>query len=92
MKRSVTRIIFRAIAIGFVGYVLFTLIALRVSIVRKQNEVEELEARVAEQEILNEETRKTLDESNQEDLIRRFAENQGYAYRGEKIFIDESVN
>lgn len=92
MKRSMTRIVFRVIVIGFIGYVLFTLIALQVSIVQKRREVKTLEAQVAEQEIINEETRKTLDESDQEELIRRFAENQGYAYQGEKIFIDESVN
>ncbi len=92
MKRSLTRVFFRVVVIAFIGYVLFTLIALQVSIVQKRREVASLQNEVAQQEIKNEETKKTLDESDQEELIRRFAENQGYAYQGEKIFIDESVN
>lgn len=92
MKGSVMRVVFSVIAIGFIGYVLFTLIAFQVEIVQKRREVESLQSQIAEQEIINEEIKKTLDESDQEELIRRFAENQGYAYQGEKIFIDESVH
>lgn len=90
MKRSV--LILRIAVICFVGYVLFTLISLQVAISQKKREIAELEKQVTDQRIVNEETKKTLDESDLDDLIRRFAENQGYAYQGEKIFIDEAGN
>ena len=90
MKRSA--LILRIAVICFIGYVFFTLISLQVAISQKKREIADLEKQVNDQMIVNEETKKALDESELDDLIRRFAENQGYAYQGEKIFIDEAGN
>ena len=90
MKRSA--LILRIAVICFIGYVFFTLISLQVAISQKKREIADLEKQVNDQTIVNEETKKALDESELNDLIRRFAENQGYAYQGEKIFIDEAGN
>ena len=92
MKRSVVHVLLRVFAVVFFAYVLFTIVSLQVSIARKRQEVEDLQRQVAEQTIINEELQKELDESDRDTLIRHFAEKNGYAYQGEKIFIDEAVN
>lgn len=92
MKKSVSNIIFKIFAGCFICYVLFTLVSLQVEIVQKRREIADLENKIKDQEIINEEIETILNESDKEELIRRFAENQGYAYHGEKIFIDESDN
>lgn len=92
VKRSVSNIIFKIFAGCFICYVLFTLVSLQVEIVQKRRENAELKNKIENQEITNEEIQKILDESDKEELIRLFAENQGYAYHGEKIFIDEADN
>ena len=92
MKRSFVRTVLRVIGIGLLCYILVTFVALRVSISRKEREVKALEAEVEKQQIKNEEIQKALDENDREELIRRFAEEQGYAYQGEKLFINEAAN
>ncbi len=92
MKRSVKSVIIKASAGLFICYVLFTLVSLQVSIAQKKHEIADLEAQINDQQIANEETEKILSDGDREELIRRFAENQGYAYQGEKIFISEAGN
>jgi len=92
MKRSAVRIFFRIAAACLVCYALFTFVSLRVAISRKQSENEAKQQKIEEQQITNEELKKALDESGREELIRIFAEKNGYAYQGEKIFIDEVAN
>ena len=67
------------------------LISMRSDIAETENEIADINHKIIEQKLRNEEYEDILADANTDDFYRDVAENDlGYASRGEKIYIDIS--
>lgn len=73
----------------FCGYLFFTLIGCQVTISSKQQELASVQAQVENQQAVNEELQRAL-EDGEDAIIERIAREQGYAKPNERIFVDIS--
>jgi cell division protein FtsB len=81
----------RLIVLCFVAYVAISLIGMQLEVTAKRRRLTEILHSIAQQELVNDETRRILSNGTDKEYIERIARDQlGYAYPDEKIFIDRS--
>lgn len=75
------------------AYVTIALIGMQLQVTAKRRQLNELLHSIAQQRLVNDETRRVLSNGTDEEYVERVARDQlGYAYPDEKIFIDRSGN
>lgn len=89
MKKKRSHLILKTFLLLFAIYTIFNLINLRSKIAAKQDEINEINNRIYEQQVTNQQLREAagteLTEREIADIARR---KLGYALPGERVFID----
>ncbi|MBE6936009.1 MAG: hypothetical protein E7458_05840 [Ruminococcaceae bacterium] len=89
MNKKKSHLFLKAFLLIFTVYALFHLIDLRGKISDKQEEIEDLNRQIYEQQVHNQQLRESADEELTEAEIADIARQKlGYAYPGERVFID----
>lgn len=88
-KRSKKNIILASALGVFVIYAVVTLINQQIQITQKTNELDELEDKIVIQEVKNDEISEIYNSGENEEYIEKIARDElGFAYKGERIFIN----
>ena len=89
--KSKKSLLFKIAVSVFFIYVAFLVIQLQVDIIIKKQQLNEVQAKCAQQEQVNEEYRRILAASDTDEYLERMArEKLGYVYPDERVFFDVS--
>lgn len=92
-KKRKRSIIVRLLVLGISVYMVATLISLWGQLAQSNEELEQLKAQKASEELKIEELRALLDSGSHEEIIEKAArERLGFVYSDEEIYIDISGN
>ncbi len=81
----------RLAIVSFTVYMLITIIGLQADIRKSETQLAELEAQVAEQQLVNDGIERLIADGNDEESAERIArEKLGYVMPDEKVYIDMS--
>lgn len=89
MKKTKSHLLLKAFLLVFTLYALFHLFDLRGKISDKKDEIEAMNQQIYEQQVHNQQLRESADQELTEAEIADIARQKlGYAYPGERVFID----